>query len=100
MRSAWLYTVLLADEKIRDRVCTFLIDAGIEARPIWLPLRLQVPYHSASIIGGDVAVKLSERGLSLPSSVGLSAADQDRVVHTLIDALGKCGSGESRSASH
>ena len=91
MRSAWLYTVLLPDSAIRDRVCTFLNDAGIEARPIWLPLRLQVPYHSARIIGGDVAIKLSERGLSLPSSVGLSLADQQRVVETLIEVLGKCG---------
>ena len=91
MRSAWLYTVLLPDSAIRDRVCTFLNDAGIEARPIWLPLRLQVPYQSATIIGGDVAIKLSERGLSLPSSVGLSSADQHRVVDALIEALDKCG---------
>jgi dTDP-4-amino-4,6-dideoxygalactose transaminase len=92
MRSAWLYTVLLPDQTTRDRVCTFLNDAAIEARPIWLPLRRQPPYRSASIIGGDVAINLSERGLSLPSSVGLSSADQERVVDTLVSALGKCGS--------
>lgn len=80
--SFWLYSVLL-ERADRDRVLDALNALGVQARPLWPPLHLQPPYAVAERVGGAVAEDLHARGLSLPSSVGLSAEDQDRVVACL-----------------
>lgn len=86
-RSAWLYTVLLDGRETRDRVLAALYNNGIESRPLWPPLHRQVPYKDAVRIGGAVADNLSDRALSLPSSVTLSPAEQDEVITVVRNAV-------------
>ena len=83
--SHWLYSVLLPGD--RDRVRTALNAAGVGARPLWMATHRQAPYAGAERIGGAVAEDLHLRGLSLPSSPGLSTPDQDRTVDALAAAL-------------
>ena len=89
-RSAfWLYTVLIdAAEFGRDsrQLLHALAEAQVQARPLWQPLH-RSPAHRASAVGDyPVADRLYRDALSLPSSVGLSAVDQERVINVLTDA--------------
>jgi perosamine synthetase len=53
---------------------------GIETRPLWQPLH-QGPVHAGrEAFPCGVATRLSREGLTLPSSVGLTAAQQERVI--------------------
>jgi dTDP-4-amino-4,6-dideoxygalactose transaminase len=71
----------------RHAVFEHLRARGIDSRPIWTPLHLQTPYLSAPRLGGQVAEKIFAEGLCLPSSVGLTAAAQDRVIAAVHDSL-------------
>ena len=52
----------------------------IEARPTWKPLHLQPLFAETPMVGGDVAARIFERGLCLPSGSTLSDSDLGRVV--------------------
>jgi dTDP-4-amino-4,6-dideoxygalactose transaminase len=81
--SNWLYSVLVDSEAFgvdRVRIARMLAERGIETRPIWSPLHSMPLYANATRLGGQVSEALFARGLSLPSSVGLSEADQLRVI--------------------
>ncbi len=84
--SHWLYSILLdgARPGARDATIAALGEAGIESRPLWDPLHTLGIHGAAPRLGtGAVAESLASAGLSLPSSVGLSSDDQERVVATL-----------------
>ena len=53
---------------------------NIEARPLWKPLHLQPVFAACQRRGGDVAERLFERGLCLPSGSNMSDDDLDRVI--------------------
>jgi perosamine synthetase len=85
----WLTTVVVDAARFgvdRRTLMRRLGDARIEARPPWQPLHRSPAHPGARSLGGSVAEDLHERGLSLPSSVGLSEADQDRVVAAVLRA--------------
>ena len=79
----WL-SCFLVDEDLfgatRDELIAALDRANIEARPVWKPMHLQPLYRGAERFGGAVAEDLFARGICLPSSSSLTAADQERVV--------------------
>lgn len=79
-RSGWLASIVLADDPTRARVRAALSEEGIEARPMWRPLRRQVPYASSPVLGGTVALELADRVLCLPCSAHLTPAEQDEVI--------------------
>lgn len=79
--SDWLASVLIGPA--RDALLARLVDAGIGARPCWLPVSEQAPYRGARRWGGRFAHRLAAEALSLPSSVGLADADLDRVCAVL-----------------
>jgi sugar O-acyltransferase (sialic acid O-acetyltransferase NeuD family) len=84
-----LYSVLLApDAGEPERVVEQMAARGIQARLLWRPLHRQPPYGSAPRMGGVIADLIWQRGLSLPCSVGLTDADQDRVIEALRSVLG------------
>lgn len=87
--SFWLYSVLLDRDlgSQRDLVLQRLDALKIQARPFWPPLHQQAPYRQIKRLGDDVADDLYARGLSLPSSVGLSEQAQDSVVRALQNVL-------------
>lgn len=57
--------------------------AGIQTRPLWEPLHRSVAHAGCQALGGEVSDRLNRDCLSLPSSVGLSADDQQRVIATI-----------------
>ena len=87
--SFWLYTARLAtpDAVERERVLDALGATGIDARPIWTPLHRTALYADAPRLGGDVADRIFDAALSLPSSSTLQPADRDRVADGLAAAL-------------
>jgi perosamine synthetase len=53
---------------------------GVQTRPLWQPLHLSPAHRGALAVSRGVAEKLYAQCLSLPSSVGLTEAEQDRVI--------------------
>jgi perosamine synthetase len=82
----WLSTVLIDEGEYgmssRD-LMRALGEWGIQTRPLWQPLHLSPSQTDAIDTGCPVAEDLNRRGLSLPSSVGLTQAQQARVVDTI-----------------
>jgi dTDP-4-amino-4,6-dideoxygalactose transaminase len=82
----WLYSARIdpaAYGADRTAVMERLRSSGIESRPIWSPIHRTEPYRGAERLGGDVADRLFAEALSLPSSVNLAPAAQERVIAAL-----------------
>lgn len=85
--SFWLYSVRVRPDEFgcdRTGLMRLLEASAIQARPIWKPLHTQVVYRGARLLGGSVAAQLFREGLSLPSSVGLSEEEQERVIAAVL----------------
>jgi perosamine synthetase len=84
--SRWLYTVLVDEARFgmdsRDLLHR-LEAAGIQARPLWQPMHLSPAHRDCAAAPCPNAARLHRRALCLPSSVGLTEADQERVVETI-----------------
>jgi perosamine synthetase len=80
-RSAWWLFTILADGA-RDLIRA-LAEEGVQSRPLWQPMHRSVPHAGSFSMPAPVADRLFERGISLPSSVSLSAGDQRRVCEIL-----------------
>ena len=78
----WLFSVLVEDGRA---VVERLNAKGIGARRLWRPLHQQLPYAECLCQGDGlgVAKNLYAKGVSLPSSVTLSDADQELVIETM-----------------
>jgi len=99
LHTNWLSCFLVDREAFgasRDEVLRALAEADIEARPLWKPMHLQPLYADCDRYGGEVSEKLFERGLCLPSSSSLSAAEQDAVI-TVVRRLAR-GADRARVA--
>ncbi len=70
----------------RDGLIGWLAEAGIESRPVWKPMHLQPLYRSAICYGGAVSEDLFRRGICLPSSSSLTAAEQASVIRQVRSA--------------
>jgi len=79
--SEWLPSVLIGPG--RDAVLQRLTQAGIGARPLWLPVSDQPSYRGCTAWSSGVARRLAAQGLSLPCSVGLSEDQQHQVITAL-----------------
>lgn len=78
--SFWLSSVLVGRALVRDGLVASLLGAGVEARPLWLPMHEQPHHRGHARLGGDVADDIHRRGLSLPSSCHLTDGQQDVVI--------------------
>ena len=82
----WL-SVFLIDEPAfgakRDDLVAALAAEDIEARPVWKPLHAQPIFASCERVGGAVAEDLFARGICLPSSSNMTAAEQARVIEVV-----------------
>ncbi len=86
--SNWLYTIGIDPLRFgadRMQVMAHLETLQIQARPIWTPLHLMPLYQGVPRLGGHVAEHIHQTGLSLPCSVGLTEADQLRVIEGIRD---------------
>jgi perosamine synthetase len=77
--------VLTAAE--RDEIAADLLDRGVETRPFFFPIHTMPPYATGDVISLPVAEDLSQRGLCLPTWVGLSDDDIDYVCECLAKSL-------------
>lgn len=77
----WLTAITLNiyDDTSLDNLRLHLEDSNIESRPLWKPMHLQPVFKSAPYYGGDVAAKLFENGLCLPSGSNLTIEEKDRI---------------------
>jgi perosamine synthetase len=82
----WLYTVRIDRDAYgldRRAVLGRLAAAGIQSRPLWEPLHRSAAHAASPRCDAPVADAIHRDALSLPSSVGLTAADQARVIQAL-----------------
>ncbi|HUQ86848.1 MAG TPA: LegC family aminotransferase [Vicinamibacterales bacterium] len=83
----WLYTPLIdaaaygADSRALMRHLTSL---HIQSRPLWQPLHRSPAHAGSPAADAPIADRIAAAALSLPSSVGLTTADQDRVIHAVV----------------
>jgi dTDP-4-amino-4,6-dideoxygalactose transaminase len=68
-----------------EDVLRVLQNAGIEARPGFRPMNLQPVFRDNPRVGGAVAARLFDRGVSLPSSGNLSTDDVTLICSLLAD---------------
>jgi len=84
----WMYT-LLVDETLYGMdsraLMRKLAKEGIQARPLWQPVHLSPAHTGSYAVDCSVAERLNRDALSLPSSVGLSPEEQQRVVNIILD---------------
>lgn len=82
----WLYTVLLDNKTTlarRQKVVHNLNHDGVGARSFWHTVHDLPPYRSCQAFEIEHSVRLYERGVSLPSSVGMAPMDVERCVAAL-----------------
>ncbi len=86
-RSAfWLYTIMVDRETAHfdaRELRVMLEGRGIQARPLWQPLNLSLAHAGGQGFECEVAEALWNRGLCLPSSVGLTEEDQTHVIECI-----------------
>lgn len=88
--TSWLYTILLkAGTSLAQRQAFIrrLHAQGIGARPLWRPIHTLPPYRNCQAVAIEHAIRLYERAVSLPCSVGLDESDLARCVAVVKPAL-------------
>jgi len=78
--TCWLYSIRVGGDQSRDEWIRRLAAEQIESRPIWTPVHEMPMYRDAPRLGGERAERLAAEALSIPCSVGLTDAEQDRVI--------------------
>jgi dTDP-4-amino-4,6-dideoxygalactose transaminase len=83
----WL-TCILVDPKFtggitNEQIRLSLLEANIEARPLWKPMHLQPVFKNSHYSGGDVCEGFFENGLCLPSGSNLTDSDFERIFDKL-----------------
>ena len=86
----WL-TCLTIDPEVAgtdpEAVRTALVEAGIEARPVWKPMHLQPAWATAPTVGGEMAARLFDTGLCLPSGSTLTTDEVAEVAAVIVEVL-------------
>ena len=84
LHTNWLSCFLIDEREFgcsRNRLIQALDEANVESRPVWKPMHLQLLYSGCKCYGGAVAEDLFRRGICLPSSSSLTAAEQLYVIN-------------------
>lgn len=85
----WMYTVLIdakrhgADSRA---VLRNLAERGITTRPLWQPIHMSPAHAGAQAHFCETAERIYRDALSIPSSVGLSRAQQKSVIAAIADS--------------
>lgn len=90
--SCWFSGIVLPEKSDLSKakeICALLREDGIEARPFWKPVHLQVPYKNSPKSELPVAESLWQRIITLPCSTGISEDELSTVVLSLKKAIGK-----------
>jgi perosamine synthetase len=88
LHSNWLYTVILANHFDRNNILRELLHHGVDTRPVFNPLHQMPPYQGYRTSEKlKHSIRISEQGLSLPSSVSLKEEEIDYVSKMLEQVL-------------
>ncbi|MEE3254878.1 MAG: DegT/DnrJ/EryC1/StrS family aminotransferase, partial [Chloroflexota bacterium] len=86
-RSAfWLSTILINQSQYgmsNRQLLERLQYNQIETRPLWQPLHKSEALQGCWATDCSISESITGAALSIPSSVGLTALDQERVIHTI-----------------
>ncbi|WP_293899073.1 aminotransferase class I/II-fold pyridoxal phosphate-dependent enzyme [Sphingobacterium sp. UBA5670] len=78
----WLAAITI-DEAVtgvsREDLRLALLEDNIESRPLWKPMHLQPVFENSPYYGSNVAEKLFDTGLCLPSGSNLTEAEKERI---------------------
>lgn len=83
----WFYSFIVPDGVDRDALMDYLLDHGVQTRPIWGLIHEQKPYEGSETYNVTEAVKYRDRVLNLPCSTDLSFEGIDQVVSLLVEGL-------------
>lgn len=75
----WLSCITLSGKVRPVDIMEALEKENIESRPIWKPMHMQPFFEKYDYVGGDVAEKLFENGVCLPSDTKMRDEDLERV---------------------
>lgn len=82
----WMYTVLINEEQtgVTSReLLQELAALKIQSRPLWQPIHQSRAHNPFGSPDCPTSNKLYDQAISLPCSVGLTTADQDRVIEAI-----------------
>jgi pyridoxal phosphate-dependent aminotransferase EpsN len=85
--NAWLTCITVDPAAFgadREQIRMHFQELDIEARPVWKPMHLQPVFSGCRVRGGQVAERLFERGLCLPSGSSLSADERAMIAAELL----------------
>ena len=88
----WLSAILIDPEKTgvtREDLRLALLEDNIESRPLWKPMHLQPVFEKAPYYGEQVAEKLFEKGLCLPSGSNLTEDEKQRIQTAILKMFSK-----------
>lgn len=83
----WLSTFLLSEKYSPHELIQFLENHSIESRRLWKPLHLQPIFEHFPFYGNHFCTYLFERGICLPSGVGLTEIEQLEVIQKIKEFL-------------
>lgn len=85
--SQWLYSIVVEEEFKCDRnnLIERLKEKGIDTRAFFKPVHLMPPYREFKYGNMEVTMELTEKGLNLPSSVGLKEEEIAFICDTIRD---------------
>jgi pyridoxal phosphate-dependent aminotransferase EpsN len=84
--NCWLTCITVDPElfgSTREEIRTALERHDIESRPVWKPMHLQPVFSAYRRRGGEVAARLFDRGLCLPSGSSLAPDDLERILEVV-----------------
>lgn len=79
----WLSCIQLNGKVKPLDVLVALENENIEARPIWKPMHMQPVFQKCDFIGTDVAQRIFEQGVCLPSDTKMTDEDLSRVCQAI-----------------
>jgi dTDP-4-amino-4,6-dideoxygalactose transaminase len=79
----WLSAIVLDSYEKREALRLFLEQNNIESRPLWKPMHMQPVFAAYPYYGTNVAEKLFEKGLCLPSGSNLTDLNRDIISQNL-----------------
>lgn len=85
----WLSVLLLPEQYSPHELVRFLEKQGIESRRLWKPLHLQPIFENYPFYGNHFCTHLFERGVCLPSGVGLTETEQHEIIRLVKEFLKK-----------
>lgn len=82
LHSYWMCTVLIPEKIDRETLKAYLVENGIETRPMFYPIHT-MPIYSQKYEKHQVAEDLARKGMNLPSYPGLNENDIKIIVNSI-----------------